>query len=426
MSSATDRKFRYWQNRTLVGAMIGYIAFYFVRNSLSFAIPAMQADGYTKTNLGIFITLNGLLYGVSKFANGILGDRANARVFMVTGLVLSAAANIIFGFGTSLIMLGAVWMANGWIQGMGFPPCARLMTHWFPPEQLATKMSIWNTSHSIGMGLASIGCGYIVTHFGWHWGFFGPALLVLLLAATLWLVLRDTPGSVGLPEIATTGSTGAISKQSFGEFMRFAGEHVFRNPYIWIIAVANFFVYTMRYSVLNWGPTMLTETRHVPLVGAGWMIAAFEISGVAGMLVAGRMTDKLFGGRGARVCLICMVLATLSMLLFWKLWATAPVWLAMLPLFLAGFFIYGPQALVGIAVANLATKRAAATAVGLTGLFGYGSALLTGWGLGKLAQTHGWGVALGAIAATGLAGSLLFAFAWRAKAHGYGDASRPV
>ena len=44
----------------------------------------------------------------------------------------------------------------------------------------------------------------------------------------------------------------------------------------------------------------------------------------------------------------------------------------------AGFFIYGPQALVGIAAANIATKRAAATAGGFCGLFGYGSTIASG------------------------------------------------
>jgi len=54
MTSPATRTFRHWQNRALIGAMAGYIGFCFVRNSLSIAIPAMQADGFTKTNLGIF------------------------------------------------------------------------------------------------------------------------------------------------------------------------------------------------------------------------------------------------------------------------------------------------------------------------------------------------------------------------------------
>src|SRR5690606_6925407 len=161
--SDPERRFRYWQTRTLLASMAGYAVFYFVRKNLSIAMPAMQQDlGISKSDLGLFLTLHGLLYGVSKFVNGYWGDRANARVFMVVGLVLSALANLAFGFSSGVVVLGVVWMLNGWFQGMGFPPCARLMTHWFPPRELATKMSVWNTSHSIGAALVVVLCGYLV------------------------------------------------------------------------------------------------------------------------------------------------------------------------------------------------------------------------------------------------------------------------
>ena len=139
MAPEVAKKFKYWQTRTIIASMIGYALFYFVRKNLSIAMPAMQDDlGITKGDLGLFLTLHGLLYGVSKFANGFVGDRVNARYFMVTGLVLSAACNIWFGFSSAVVMFGIVWMLNGWFQGMGFPPCARLLTHWIPPTQLAT------------------------------------------------------------------------------------------------------------------------------------------------------------------------------------------------------------------------------------------------------------------------------------------------
>ena len=85
----------------------------------------------------------------------------------------------------------------------------------------------------------------------------------------------------------------------------------------------------------------------------------------------------------------------------------------------AGFFIYGPQALIGVAAANLATKRAAATAVGLTGIFGYASTVLSGWGLGLLVQNYGWPVAFQCLMAVAAVGAVLFIAAWRAPAHGY-------
>lgn len=420
MSPEVAKKFKYWQTRTIVMSMIGYALFYFVRKNLSIAMPEMQADlGITKTDLGLFLTLHGLLYGVSKFANGFIGDRVNARYFMVIGLVLSAVCNLVFGFSSAVLVFGVVWMLNGWFQGMGFPPCARLLTHWIPPHQLATKMSVWNTSHSVGAGLVVVVCGYIVT-MGWRWCFYIPSVIALVGAVFLWIGLRDTPTSVGLPELQQKGEPNAVQKETSREFKKFVRKQVFGNPYIWVLALANFFVYTVRYAVLDWGPTLLGEWKGISIQHAGWMVAAFEISGIVGMLVAGWATDRFFGGRGPRVCVICMALATLFIALFWGL-THPPMWLATLLLGLAGFSIYGPQALVGIAAANIATKKAAATAVGFTGLFGYASTLLSGWGLGLLAQTLGWDYAIGALVFVAIIGTVIFLFAWSAKANGYGD-----
>lgn len=421
MDQATSQRFKYWQTRTIIATMIGYALFYFVRKNLSIAMPAMQADlGITKTELGLFLTLHGLIYGLSKFINGFIGDRVNARYFMVTGLVLSAICNVVFGFSSAVLVFGIVWMLNGWFQGMGFPPCARMLTHWVPPRELATKMSVWNTSHSIGAGLVVIVCGYVVS-LGWRWCFFVPSIIALLGAVGVWFTMRDTPQSVGLPALVPEGLTKeeAEHEDTSAEFKAFVRKQVFLNPYIWVIAVANFFVYVIRYVVLDWGPTLLSEWKGVSIEHAGWMVAAFEISGIIGMLAAGWATDRFFGGRSPRVCVFCMGFATLFIFLFWLL-DTPPMWLASLLLMAAGFFIYGPQALVGIAAANMATKRAAATAGGFTGLFGYASTLVSGWGLGYLATTYGWELAISVLIGIGITGTLVFMLAWNAKADGYG------
>ena len=185
MTSEQTKRFKYWQMRTIIATMVGYALFYFVRKNFSLAMPGLEADlGISKTSLGIFLTLNGLIYGFSRFANGILADRMNARWYMAVGLALCALANFAFGFGedvsywitgehsgdqfgnTMILFMGVMWVVNGLLQGTGFPPCARLLTHWIPPTELATKMSVWNTSHSIGAGLVVILCGYIMGTLG--------------------------------------------------------------------------------------------------------------------------------------------------------------------------------------------------------------------------------------------------------------------
>jgi OPA family glycerol-3-phosphate transporter-like MFS transporter/OPA family sugar phosphate sensor protein UhpC-like MFS transporter len=419
-SPEASPKFRYWQTRTLVGAIFGYAAFYFIRKNLSVAMPAMQDDLHlAKSQLGLFLTAHGVLYGISKFANGPLGDRLNARYFLVAGLLLSVACNVFFGLSSTVTMLGIAWTLNGWVQGMGFPPCCRLITHWFPPQKLATKMSIWNTSHSIGAWATVIACGYLVS-FGWRWCFLAPAALCAIAAVILFFVLRDTPSSVGLPEIGEPKAAKAQGddETSSADYRAFLRRRVFGNPHIWLIAIANFFVYVMRFAILDWGPTLLKEAKGFSLQNAGWLVAGFEASGLVGMLLAGWLTDRVFGGRGSRTCVFCMIGAVAALFAFWKVPAQS-VGTSALLLGAAGFFIYGPQALVGIIVANLATKRAAATAVGFTGFFGYLSTIVSGWGLGLLVQRSGWNAAFGALLGIGAIGTFLFLLAWPAKAHGY-------
>ncbi len=413
--------FRRWRIRILFTAIIGYAAFYFVRKNLSVAMPVMGRElGIAKSDLGLFLTLHGLLYGVSRFANGFLADRSNARAVMAIGLAASALMNVFFGLSSAVVTLGLIWMLNGWVQGMGFPPIARLMTHWFPPKELATKMSVWNTSHSIGAGLVVVLCGYLAT-INWRLCFFVPAAIAIIGAIFLWFTLPDTPPSVGLPEVEGTESAGAHPGNS-EDYKAFLRENVFRNKYIWLVSFANFFVYIIRYAVLDWGPTLLTETKGVKLMHAGWMVAAFEVSGVMGMLLSGWLTDRIFDGRGARACAFCMAFSGAAIFLFWKN-PSHSVLLNTALLCGAGFFIYGPQALVGIIAANLATKRAAATAGGLTGLFGYASTVLSGWGLGTLVERSGWNAGFLALVGASAIGTALFVAAWGAQAHGYGSAA---
>jgi OPA family glycerol-3-phosphate transporter-like MFS transporter/OPA family sugar phosphate sensor protein UhpC-like MFS transporter len=416
LSPELQKKFHYWQMRTLVSSWVAYSFFYIIRKSLSMAMPSMSADlGITKAQLGIFLTLHGLLYGVSRFANGFIVHKFSGRIFMSVGLISAAACNILFGFSSGVLALGLIWLIHGWFQGMGYPPMARLIPHWVPPNELATKMALWNTAHSVGAMICVISGGYIISYLGWRWAFYLPATIAALVAIWLWFMMRDTPSSVGLPELDIKGQD-AKEDTSSAEYKSFIKEKVFKNPYIWIICVANFFVYILRFAILDWGPTLLKEWKGFSLINSGWSVAAFEIAGILGVITAGYVTDKFFGSRGLRVCVICMVLASVFMFLFWQT-TIAP--LALLFLIFAGFCIYGPQGLVGIASANMATRRGSAVANGFAGLWGYASVIVTGVGVGMLTDSYGWAVSFGSLIGAGLIGAAVFALAWNARPDGY-------
>ena len=281
-------------------------------------------------------------------------------------------------------------------------------------------MSIWNTSHSIGAGCVVILCGYLVV-INWRLCFFVPAIIALGCVIFIWFTLPDTPASVGLPEVEGTHSESS-REESRADFRAFVIRQVFRNKFIWIVSLANFFVYIVRFAVLDWGPTLLTESKHIRITHAGWMVAAFEICGLGGALLGGWITDRFLGGRAVRACVVYMALAGVSVFLFWKIPFQSELLTTGL-LGAAGFFIYGPQCLLAVAAANLATKRAAATAIGLTSIFAYASTVVSGWGLGALVQHYGWDAAFAGLTVVTALGTLLFVAAWPAKAHGYKESA---
>lgn len=419
------KAYKYWQRQVLISSIVGYAAYYFVRKNMGITMPAiLKQTDLTESDLGLYLTLHGVIYGISKFVNGFFGDRVNARTFMVTGLFISAALNICFGMSSMALWLGFFWMINGWAQGMGFPPCARLITNWFNPKELTTKFSIWNTSHSIGAAFITILCGYLVST-NWRLGFFVPAILAIAVAIYLKFSLPDLPESVGLPEIEGTeeDKDNTMSEAEKASFRKLLWEKVFTNKYIWIISLANFFVYVVRYGMFDWTPTILDKVKGYELEKAGWMTAAFEISGIAGMLLGGVISDRLFGGRGSRTCIFYMIFCAVGVWLFWKLPNQTPMITTGI-LCMIGFFIYGPQALVGPIVSNLATKRAAASAVGLTGLFAYASTTVSGWGMGYVAEHYGWDVVFKMILVAVILGSALFVFAWTAPRDTYNSSAK--
>ena len=410
------------QWRFIIFSMIAYAFFYVTRKNLSMAQPLMLEEGViTKEALGIIISVHGMLYGLSRFVNGFWADRLNGRIFMAIGLARSAVMNLLFGFSAWTLFFAAVWIVNGWTQGMGFPACAKMLTHWIHPKELATKMSIWNTSHSFGsasaLGLCSllflIGCG-------WRWCFYVPAALTALAAVFGFFFVKDGPHEDGLPELDLSDVRGEEAQAKKREVTTAERRRlVFGNRVIWLCALANFFVYIVRFGFLDWGPTFLKEQKHIPVEKGGLMIIAFELAAVVGTIFAGWFTDKVFKGRGTRTSVFCMLFAGLCAIGFWMLPAGAATWKATLLLMGAGFFIYGPQALVGIVAAQQATNDAAAMANGFVGIMGYAATSVSGIGIALISKHFGWNAALLSFGAFAMVGMMFFLFAWNANATGY-------
>lgn len=476
------KQFLNWQTKTILITMIGYATFYFVRKNFSLAMPGLTAEyGITNKSFGWIIFISSLVYGFSRFINGYLVDRVKGRIVMAMGLFLCAMANFAFGFGVNLsswftgsetgndftstliLFMGIVIILNQYFQGMGYPPCARILPHWIHPSELATKMSIWNTSHSIGAALAVIVCGYIMgtlgtdlssdpsvianltqnlsnngvteasgqalsyaAHIGaWRWCFWIPACLAIAGAITILIGLRDEPKDAGLPDLPGTSLGSYTAMKDKKARKKFEKVMVWKNRWVWTFCIANLFVYVVRMGILDWGPKFLTESRGMKISEAGWTVAAFEIAGIVGTLFAGWATDHIFNGKGHRMCVMCMLGAAIFMTIFRFLPADASLPLTASVLIGAGFCIYGPQALIGIELGNQATKEASARANGISGILGYIGAGFSGLLVGYVADIYGWTHVFETIIIVAIIGMFILLSMWQAPRDGY-ERSRSI
>lgn len=150
------------------------------------------------------------------------------------------------------------------------------------------------------------------------------------------------------------------------------------------------------------------------MIKANSCAAMFEVGGLFGMLAAGWLSDKLTKGRRGPMNVIFSLGMALSVLWIWLYPGYNPV-IDGAALFLVGFFLFGPQMLIGLAAAELSHKKAAGTASGFAGWFAYFGAAAAGYPLGKVATVYGWSGYFMLLIGCGALTVLLFIPMWRVK-----------
>ena len=168
-------------------------------------------------------------------------------------------------------------------------------------------------------------------------------------------------------------------------------EHVLNNGALWAIAIANAFVYFVRYGILDWAPLYLQNVKDFNFSKSGFAYFGFELAGIVGTILCGWVSDKIFKGKRAPVNAIFMALTALAIVVYWLNPKGSPM-IDMIALFAIGFLIYGPVMLIGLQALDMVSKKAAGTAAGFTGFFGYflGTATLANLGMGYITEHLGW------------------------------------
>ena len=393
-----DKYYKSLRFQTFIAGLLGYSLYYVCRTGLNVVKGPIIDEGFlTATQLGAISSCLLYAYAAGKFVNGILADRSNIKRFMATGLLVSAFANLVFGltglWNTAVgaasaglvIVLCMLWAINGWAQSMGTSPAVIGLSRWFPLNIRGTYYGFFSASHNIGEGLSFVFCGLLVGLAGWQWGFMGSAIAGIIGVLIIAFFMHDTPESKGLPpvevltgektqeqyeaDMAAKAANAAATKADNDAETKRIQKAVFKNPGVWLLALASGFMYVSRYAVNGWGVLVL-EGKGFDTAQATMIISINAWCGIFGTVLSGFLSDKLFKGDRQLPALVAGILHVISIIIF--LYGGDSVVVNVIAMVLRGLAIGVLICFIGgLMAVDLVPRKASGTALGIVGLVSY-------------------------------------------------------
>lgn len=417
------------QNWMVLGLL--YAFFYATRYNLSaLSGPLCAYFGWTNTQYGVFETMMPFVYGVSVLVNGPIADRVGGKKAFLFGAAGVTLMNFLFGLGTlmvqvpavwsgegkaavvqtpavlghgfttgtSIAVMAAIWGLNGYFQSFGALSIVKVNAQWFHLRERGTFAGIFGVLIRFGLILAFSGVPWLASRLPLLWAFWVPAAGVAVLFVLNYLFMENAPADAGYTGL-DTGDGSAVGDEKpapLGEILR----KVFASKAAWTIAGGSMMIGFVRRSTVdvwfakyfanNWVPKGTPLSDYLPYQGAAWGIA---LLGIAGGFAFGMTSDRIFKSRrapvitvgfsGMAVLLVCLGLAHRG---------GASPWVMAVILAGLSFFINGAHGMIGGAASmDFGGRKAAATAAGLfDGIQYFTSAPFVGIGMGKVLDAWSW------------------------------------
>ena len=387
-----------WRWQIFAITWLAYFGFYLTRKTFSVAKIGMEQDPDVLLTPSDMAWIDGaylVAYAVGQFLSGIFADRSGTRKVVLVGMAGSVLAAAAMGASSITVMLGMFFCLQGACQSTGWAPLMKNMGNFFSQRERGTVIGLWSTNYAVGGMVASVFAGYWGDLMGWRFAFFIPAATLLGVWVLFILFQRNRPEDVGLPSIETYhGEETAVLVEDPSPEDEHKGswkviKEVLSNRTLLVICLAYFLTKPARYAILFWGPKYINEKLGSGMTESGAISALFETAGIAGAILSGVVSDRVFGARRAPVCVIALVALGGFLLVMDGLPATRVVMAA--SYLLIGLLIFVPDTILnGPAAIDFGTKQGAATAAGFINGAGSVGAIIGGTIPGFFADRWGW------------------------------------
>ena len=185
-----------------------------------------QAFAIGGAMLGTLAATYYLIYTVMQVPTGVLNDTLGPRRVLAAGCLVAGAGSILFGAAETVTAAVVGRTLAGLGVSVAFVSMLKLNAEWFPEHRFATMTGIGAMIGLTGALAAATPLAWIATMISWRTVFTAAGVASLLLAAAIWVVVRDYPaGHAALAPRATGTPEGTRWHQGLAQ--------VARNPATW-------------------------------------------------------------------------------------------------------------------------------------------------------------------------------------------------
>ena len=173
---------------------ISYSTIYVARMNLSMASPILIEKGVLNAaQIGVLGSTFSLIYSCGRLLSGALTDRLAPILFILSGLLLTGAANLAVGYLPAYPLFLLFWGINALSQSMLWSAMLCTVSATSDPDVGNRRAALLVASVSVGNIAAILLITRLIGRFGVQAAFFVPGALTLLLCLISAWVLCRTP-----------------------------------------------------------------------------------------------------------------------------------------------------------------------------------------------------------------------------------------
>jgi sugar phosphate permease len=324
----------------------------FGNQAVSPLAPSLTGElGLSRSQVGLVVTA---FYGGAVLlltAAGWISDRLGVRRMFLFGLIGCGLPLVLAAQADGLPFLVAAMFVGGLGNALALPPTTRAIIYWFPPRTRGLAMGIKQTGVALAGAIMGLVVPQLVPSLGWRGSLAAIGWFTAAAGLLAWLLYREHPDA----------QRGQAANRSAGASLH----ELLGNRNLILLSAASLFLAAIQLSLVGFMVLFLKERLGFDAVVAGGLLALAQSAGIAGRIGWGVVSDLLFGGQRKVVMLIIAAGSTVSAFGLSLIGPGLAAFILPVLLVLTGLSAIGWNGINMTFVAELAGRRASATAAGL-------------------------------------------------------------